>query len=147
MNLGEPLDRRIEYEPNTGCWLWSGCDNGQGYGALTFRQEHYMAHRLAYQRAKGEIPDALCVCHRCDTPACCNPEHLFLGTRGENNHDTKRKGRVPHGERRAFAKLKDRDIPAIRADPRSLAKVAADYGVSVKTIQKVVNRVRWKHVQ
>lgn len=86
------------------CWLWTGVTRGMGYGMVALRrvdgkQPREMAHRLSWQLANGPIPDGLLVLHRCDVPACVNPEHLFLGTTKDNAQDALRKGRLrPRGQ-------------------------------------------------
>jgi len=76
------------------CWLWQACTYHHGYGkfALT-RCNPVYAHRLAYELTYGAIPDGLCILHRCDVRACCNPNHLFLGTQLDNIADMNAKGR------------------------------------------------------
>lgn len=78
-----------------GCWLWAGPRNSDGYGRINHRSRKYSAHRLSLQLASGEMGEGLYACHRCDTPACVRPSHLFWGTQADNMRDASRKGRVP----------------------------------------------------
>ena len=73
------------------CWEWMACKNSGGYGYFGFEGKVQLAHRVAYQLYVGEIPDGLCVCHKCDNPGCVRPDHLFLGTRADNTHDCENK--------------------------------------------------------
>lgn len=84
----------------TGCWLWLGAWNRGKYG-LVNRNSRFMglAHRIIYAANKGEIPKGMSICHRCDTPACVNPDHLFVGTHRENMNDMISKGRNRPGGR------------------------------------------------
>ena len=84
---------RICPEPNTGCWLWIGAPDSFGYGQIEINGASYRTHRLSWMIHRGEITKGLVVCHRCDTPACVNPDHLFLGTHGDNVRDMHKKGR------------------------------------------------------
>jgi HNH endonuclease len=80
------------------CWLWKASKNHDGYGRLQVNGRAIAAHRISYEIAHGPIPDGLCVCHHCDTPACVNPSHLFLGTHWDNKQDSVRKGRIATGD-------------------------------------------------
>jgi hypothetical protein len=76
------------------CWLFTGKNKYKfGYGQVKFNGKDWGSHRLAWHFTHGEIPEGLCVLHKCDIPACCNPDHLFLGTRADNNRDMREKGR------------------------------------------------------
>lgn len=93
-------DRAIP-EPMSGCFLWMGMANRDGYGLAAAPRRsgrsNVLAHRLAWETHRGPIPDGLHVLHRCDTPACVNVDHLFLGTPTENMRDKIAKGRQRTG--------------------------------------------------
>lgn len=66
------------------CWPWVALTSGSGYGAFQLDGRLQYAHRVAYEQMIGPIPPRVFVCHRCDTPSCVNPAHLFLGTEAVN---------------------------------------------------------------
>lgn len=69
--------------------------NPLGYGMFRLHQNKSMAlaHRAAWELAKGPIPDGMLVCHKCDNPTCVNIEHLFIGSHQDNAADKMSKGR------------------------------------------------------
>lgn len=99
LSLSERIDRLSIPEPNTGCQLWTGSTTsrsvGKGYGVIKVSGRMCLAHRISYSANVGAIPEGMLVCHKCDTPACVNPDHLFVGTHSDNNRDTVKKGRSP----------------------------------------------------
>lgn len=68
------------------CLIWTGTKNDNGYGQIQVDGRHYKAHRYAWERVNGPVPEGLFVDHKnhCDK-ACCNIEHLRLATQAQNN--------------------------------------------------------------
>jgi hypothetical protein len=133
------------------CWEWQGYRDRMGYGQVGMsgpRRNEY-AHRVAWMIVNGPIPDRMCVLHRCDNPACCNPAHHFLGTRSENMADKVRKGRQHRGERHPRARLDEHHVRAIRSMREgglTHQRIADAMGVSRNTVTCVLNGRNWKHV-
>lgn len=152
------LKDRVEHfsfpEPNSGCWLWTGELDTKGYGAVVYLGRRYGAHRASWIVAKGEIPAGLCVLHKCDNPACVNPDHLFLGTKADNMADMIAKGRAIHngpakprrGEECSHAKVTAKDVIAIRAASGPQHNIARAYGISPQQVSRIKRGVRWAHV-
>lgn len=134
------------------CWEWTRGTDNFGYGLFRWGgRKQLRTHRLAYILTYGDTK-TLCVLHRCDNPPCCNPAHLFLGTRADNVADRHTKGRDSQtfGAANHRAKLTDMDVRAICSIHAqggiTFAGLAAQYGVSSSTISRVVRRLRWTHV-
>jgi hypothetical protein len=138
------VDRRGDGE----CWLWQGALN-YGYGVFKIGRANFRSNRIAYILAHGQIPDGLIVRHKCDVPACCNPDHLELGTFYENQQDCIVRGRArqPRGEECAQSKLTAELVISIRknvASGRTHVQTASDFGVSKGCVLSAM--YRWKHL-
>jgi hypothetical protein len=75
------------------CWLWTRKPDAYGYGVFSVNGRHTRAHRFSWELHHGPVPDGLWVLHKCDTPACVRPDHLFIGTQMDNVTDMIAKGR------------------------------------------------------
>ena len=130
------------------CWIWQGKKQTGGYGQFRFKGKLILAHRLSYIFECGPIPEGMCVLHKCDNPSCCNPKHLYLGTKKDNARDRDRKGRMAdtRGSRNPNSKFTEKEIQGIRSDIRKIQMVADDYSVHASTIYDIKNHVTWKHV-
>ena len=146
---------KIDKRGRNQCWPWVAKSVGRGgYGVLSvgpaISRRLYRAPRIAYFLNTGQYSDRLCVCHRCDNPACCNPAHLFIATHGENLIDMRRKGRGAKGEQVGSARLTATQVLEIRARHSnggiSIRRLAMEYGVDPVTIFFIVHRKNWRHV-
>src|SRR5574337_1304048 len=111
------FNAKWKLDTENGCWIWQGAKLPKGYGIIKIpkaRRQEY-AHRLSWVIARGAIPDGKYVLHRCDTPSCVNPEHLFLGDAKANSQDMKCKGRHLYGENNSKAVLVSPDVEKIKA--------------------------------
>ncbi len=131
-------------EPFSGCWLWFRAIGRDGYGNVRWNGKLNPAHRISWQINRGAIPPKSCVLHHCDTRTCVNPDHLFLGTHADNNHDRHAKGRTATGETHGRAKLTSEQVNRIRTDSRKLREIAPEYGVSLALISLIKNNKQWR---
>lgn len=99
MDLAFRFWRKVAKGKPDECWEWQGHRERGGYGTVAFRKAknqpyQKLAHRVAWELSNtADIPDGMFVCHTCDNPPCCNPNHLWLGTQADNNRDMIQKGR------------------------------------------------------
>lgn len=89
------IDEKIVAVPETGCWIWTGCINSQGYGTVRHCGRMDYVHRVIYRLLKRtHIPRAMVLMHSCDTRACCNPDHVRPGSHRANMRDMVAKDRA-----------------------------------------------------
>lgn len=87
----ERIWRKVRQEGR--CWIWTGDNNGT-YGNINLDGRLQYVHRAMYEIDNGPIPEGMVIAHRCDTPLCVKPSHLFLTTQLGNVHDMIEKGRA-----------------------------------------------------
>lgn len=137
-------------EPNTGCWLWLGVIQRDGYGVYGRRE---LAHRAAQRIHCGPPPPGAYVLHRCDVRHCVNPDHLFLGGHQDNMDDMAKKGRraiiSKPGESNGSAKLTAPDVVRIRemlAAGVARSRVATAFGVTYSNVRMIHRGQTWAGV-
>lgn len=141
------------------CWEWTASKNQDGYGNFTKATNRVVkAHRLSWEIHNGPIPKGMCVLHKCDNPPCVNPNHLFLGTKADNNVDMAAKGRhksqihpelILKGEECSWAKLSEANVLEIRKEyskGTSVKFLAERFEVKPITIYMILQRKRWRHL-
>jgi len=138
-----------------GCWLWTAMKvnrNKETYGRFWFHGKLMLAHRMAWELTNGPIPEGLDVLHKCDTPLCVRPEHLFLGTMNDNIQDAITKGKINgnpmyRGESRYNHKVNEsqvKEIRNLRANGLSWEKLAVQFGMSSRGIRNICNGHSWR---
>lgn len=143
-----PFDDKYIPEPNSGCWLWIGAYDRNGYGRITRGGKTRIASRYIWEQKYGPIPKGMNVLHRCDVTCCVNPDHLFLGTPQENMDDKMNKGRhkCPKGSKCGGSILTEEDVLNIRKDTRNQMEISKEYKVDHATISQIKLRKTWRHV-
>ena len=135
---------------HAGCWEWKGSRDKQGYGLIGGLHDKRRTHRVAWILAFGPIPNDLFVCHKCDNPPCCNPDHFFLGTAQDNHDDMIQKGRgalqrpgqakrmqALRGRHAQFSDETIREMRERRAAGASLNDLADAYGIPFGTVSVI----------
>lgn len=150
--LEDPIARFwAKVKKTNSCWEWQGLLSlGYGHFFATSKKRK-LAHRHAWELTNGPIPDGLCCLHKCDNRRCVNPDHIFIGTKGDNNRDMFAKGRnvVTRGNDRKTAKLNPEKVREIRKQidaGRSNAAIGRDFGVGYSAIRAIRFNQTWTHV-
>lgn len=138
-----------------GCWEWNGKLNNSGYGCfqkvIDGKKVEVRAHRVSYEIWKGEITEGMQVCHTCDNPSCCNPDHLWLGTAKENVQDCVKKGRRLNARKRAVAsgKITEEQVIEMRELYRngtSRKDLEKRYGMSQSQVSGILTYKFWTQI-
>lgn len=137
----EEFYKTYTVDRKTGCHNWCGHTNVYGYGLFSIHNKQQMTHRLAWEFKHGPIPPGMCICHKCDNRKCVNVEHLFIGTRDDNNKDMARKGR--HVGAAKLTKAQVRYIFKSKVHYKILAK---RFSISTSQIFSIRNRREWRRV-
>ena len=137
----------LEAQEN-GCINWIGSKNNIGHGKFWYNNKHIGAHRFAWILSGNTIPDKYVIRHKCiRNRACCNIEHLELGTQAENMKDRVRDNTLAKGEKVGTSKLSVDNILDIRSRSGESYKVLAkEYNVKEACIYKIVKRINWRHI-
>lgn len=133
------------------CWGWKRAIKDGNYPALALVRGKTMkrASHLSWEMAHGQIPDGLCVLHKCDNRICTNPDHLFLGTRADNQADMASKDRSAWGERARNAKLTTQQVLEIKSlvlSGSSQRSIARRFNVNQCNISRIVSGKRWRRM-
>jgi hypothetical protein len=140
------------------CWEWQGARSPKGYGAINDGNGRARrAHRIAweiYSHWNNPIPPGLQVCHHCDSPACVNPAHLFVGTPADNTADMIEKGRqlipVVKGESHGGSRLVENQVLEIRrlysTGGFTQQQLGNLFGVTRSAISLIVRHKKWTHL-
>jgi hypothetical protein len=132
---------RVRPEIGDACWMWTANKFGHGYGSFVIGNKRRQAHRVSWEIAYGPIPDGMCVCHRCDVPACVRPDHLFLGTYADNNADRDAKGRTSTKHQAALRLLtieQAREIRRRHAAGEIQKRLAREFGVNHGIVRAII---------
>lgn len=155
--ITEPIETRfwwyVDIKSENECWNWTYTKNVAGYGIIRpfSGSPMRLAHRIVWKLTHGKLAKDICVLHKCDNRLCCNPKHLFLGTRADNVYDMiKKKRHIPptheFGEASANHKLTQEIVDNIRFYVRNGMKqkdVAIKFGLSKAHICRLVHGIRW----
>jgi hypothetical protein len=151
MSFVDYVEARSVRVPFSGCAIWTGSTTPGGYGTSIVAARLFgttVVHKALFQALHGQVPKGMYVCHHCDTPACVNPEHLFLGSPSDNAQDRKRKGRSAsrRGDCNGKRRLNSAQVDAIRqrlASGEPLSILADAHGVSISAISHIKHGRTW----
>lgn len=135
--------KRIDRGSPNECWEWNGsCNHEFGYGIINWCGTTTVSHRVAAMLWGMDI-DGLCVCHKCDNPKCCNPHHLFVGTKADNNADMAVKGR---GGRNKLTTAQVKELRYLWDNGMKGPKLAKKFNLNITTVYAIIKRKTYRYV-
>lgn len=147
LTVAERLEFYSMPEPNSGCTLWLGPISSTGYGRMYQAGREIGAHCVAYEFAKGPLPEGMFVCHRCHLLSCVNPDHLYAGTHDDRMANRVARGNHMFGERHGRAKITEAEALFIKEAPGKQGDIAAKFGISQAGVWAIKAGVNWKFLQ
>ena len=150
--LADRFWAKVDISDKKECWMWTAGTDDDGYGIFgTEGTTAAKAHRVAYVLHYGVDPGPLQVLHRCDTPGCVNPRHLYVGTPMDNMQDKIVRGRDRYlrGEECPQAQLtarKVKNIRRLRDQHVAVKTIARQYRTTVSNVNAIIYRKSWKHI-
>jgi hypothetical protein len=133
----------------SGCWEYQGFKNLQGYGIFSYKSQRWLTHRLALEFQGVNIQGKI-VCHHCDNPCCCNPAHLYAGTKQDNSDDAVNRNRLwsAPGSLNPYSKLTEQQVLDIRSLKFKQALDKYGHIASRGQICQIrYNKNSWKHIR
>lgn len=91
---------KIQEDPESGCWLWTGSLDSSGYASMKMHGKVVIVHRYCYEKLIGPIlldgDDDPTLDHlNCVSRACVRPDHMQVVSRSENSrraNETRHRG-------------------------------------------------------
>lgn len=129
------------------CWLWKDTLADNGYGIISYRGNHVLAHRFSWALFRGIIPkETPMVLHDCDIRHCVHPDHLYLGT-GKDNADDRElwsldanlRGVLTEKDVLRFLELHDQGM--------SIKRISDLSGFKYHTVYQAVKGINWGYLQ
>ena len=158
--MGKTIEERfwskVDKSPVNGCWKWTASTNNRGYGCFYIHPKQTTAHRASWIIAFGKIPSGMCILHNCDNGhlGCVNPNHLFLGTQGDNMRDMYAKNRqsIRHGEHAGrAAKLTEKQVIELRRKRlnkcRSYSSLSREYRITPSAAAMICRGRTWAYLK
>ena len=148
--LSERFWSKVHVSKRARCWPWLGAKDSFGYGQVRHGGKTDRAPRVAFYLRNNRWPNN--ACHSCDNPICCNPDHIFDGSRSDNMQDmvTKGRHRTNRGEAHYATKITDVEASKIRKEYKegihSIEAIAAKFASSFSVVQRIIARKTWKHI-
>lgn len=133
------------------CWPWLGYKRPSGHGLTTLGSLMIHASRKAWILTHGPILGDQCVNHKSTKVCalqgvCCNPDHMYLGTRADNMVDrwtnTAPDERGGRGRPTALDEAQLIELWKMRREGTTLKACAAHFGIHITTVMRYITAIR-----